>query len=135
MKTELFLRIGGLLHFCILIASALVPVKLEWKKHLAPLPVMIRQLFWIYGAFIVSVIVGFGTLASLHAESLAGGTALARTTCAFIALFWLTRLAIQLFVFDPTSHLTSRLLKLGYHALTLVFIYFAVVFGFAAIAT
>lgn len=135
MKTELFLRIGGLLHFCILIASALVPAKLNWKKHLAPLPPMMRQLFWIYGAFIVLVIVGFGTLASLHADSLASGTALARTICGFIALFWIGRLAIQLFVFDPTPYLANSVLKLGYHALTTVFIYFALVFGFAAIAT
>ena len=135
MKTELFLRIGGLLHFCILIASALVPTKLGWKKHLAPLPVMMRQLFWIYGAFIVFVIVGFGTLVSLHADSLASGSALARTVCAFIALFWIGRLTIQLFVLDPSPYLTNAILKAGYHALTLVFIYFAIVFGFAAIAT
>jgi hypothetical protein len=51
----------------------------------------------------------------------------------FIALFWTARLFIQFFVFDAKPFLTSTFLKVGYHGLTLVFLYQAVVLFWAAI--
>jgi hypothetical protein len=50
---------GGLLHFVILIASALTPRMLNWRANLASLHPFLRRLFWIYGVFIVLVIVSF----------------------------------------------------------------------------
>ncbi|MBM3841150.1 MAG: hypothetical protein FJ398_24985 [Verrucomicrobia bacterium] len=100
MKLKTMLRIAGALHFCVLIASALVPRGLHWRENLAPLPRLVRQLFWVYGAFIVLCIASFGTLTLLHATRMAEGDAVVRSLCAFIALFWLTRLGVQLFVVD-----------------------------------
>ena len=131
MKT--LLQIGGLLHFAILIASALTPGVLEWRRHLVTLPVLLRQLFWVYGSFIVLVIVSFGTISLAHPSALASGDPLARTVCGMIALFWLARLGVQWFVFDTKPWLTNILLKLGYHALTLGFIALALIYGCAAI--
>ena len=91
-----------------------------------------RQLIWVHGAFIVLVIVGFGVLSLIFSAELATGSPLARGVCAFIALFWATRLAVQLLYFDAKAHLTSPLLKIGYRGLTVVFVYHAVVYGFAA---
>jgi hypothetical protein len=42
MKT--LLQIAGLLHFCILIASALVPKVLDWRGELHKLPPLFAQL-------------------------------------------------------------------------------------------
>ena len=52
----------------------------------------------------------------------------------FIAIFWLARLGIQLALFDAKPLLTSIVLKVGYHGLTAVFTYFAIVYGMAALA-
>jgi hypothetical protein len=134
MDFELFIFIAGLLHFGILLASALVPKVLDWRESLQHLDPLFRQLVWVHGAFIVLVIVGFGLLSVVFAAELASGTRLARGVCSFIAFFWGARLAVQFFVFDPKPHLTSMFLKLGYHGLTIVFLYLVVVYSLAALA-
>ncbi len=132
MNLELLIFVGGILHFGILIASALVPNVLDWKESLGKLNVLFRQLIWVHGAFIVLVIIGFGLLSVVCASELVGGTLLARSVCAFIALFWATRLGVQFFVFDAKPYLNNAFLKLGYNGLTVVFGYLAVVYSLAS---
>ena len=131
MKT--LIQLGGLVHFAILIASALTPGVLEWRRHLASLPSLLRQLFWVYGSFIVLVIVAFGTMSIAHAGALASGDPLARSVCGLIAIFWGARLTVQLFVFDASPFLTNALLKVGYHMLTIAFVALTLIYGRAAI--
>src|SRR6476620_8793477 len=100
MNLERLIFLGGILHFGILIASALVPQVPDWKAALRQLDGLTRQLVWVHGAFIVLVIIGFGLISILFAHELASGTPLARGVCCFIALFWIARLAVQFFVFD-----------------------------------
>ena len=128
------LRIAGFMHFGLLTASALTPRALDWRANLASLHPFLRRLFWVYGSFIVLIIVAFGTFTLCHGAEMAGGTPLGRSLCLFIAAFWAARLAVQLFVFDARPFLTTAFYKIGYHALTLVFIYFAAVYGVAAVA-
>jgi len=130
----LLLQAGGLLHFGILIASTLVPRTLNWSGHLAKLPPFLRQLFWVYGGFIVLVIVGFGTLTLRHAPAMSAGEPVARALCGLIAIFWAARLAVQWFVFDARPFLTNALLSAGYHALTLGFIYLTAIYAWAALS-
>ena len=131
---QTLLRIAGLLHFGLLIASALTPRALDWRANLAALHPFLRRLFWVYGSFIVLVIVAFGTLTLCHGAEMAAGTPLGRSLCLFIAVFWLARLFVQLFVFEARPFLTTWFYKIGYHGLTVVFIYFAAVYGFASVA-
>lgn len=131
MKT--LIQLGGLLHFAILTASALTPRVLDWNRYLAPLPTLFRQLFWVYGSFIVLVIVSFGTISLTNADALASGQPLARAVCAMIAIFWAARLAVQFFVFDATPFLTNALLKLGYHLLTIAFLSLVVIYGYGVL--
>jgi hypothetical protein len=44
MNLDVLIRIGGVLHLGILIASALVPGALEWKRELEKLRPLSRQL-------------------------------------------------------------------------------------------
>ena len=127
------LVIGGLLHFVILIASALTPRLLDWRGNLATLHPFLRRLFWVYGAFIVLTIVSFGTLTLFHADELASAAPLARTVCAIIAIFWLARLAVQFFVFDARPFLTTVFRRVGYHGLTLLFAALVFIYGSAAL--
>jgi hypothetical protein len=128
------LLLAGVCHFGILTASALVPRVLDWKGELKSLSPLSRHLIWTHGAFIVLTIVAFGVITVANAPELAGGAKVARWFCGFVAAFWGARLAIQLFLFDARPFLTSALLKLGYHGLTAVFTYLAVVYAWAAIA-
>ncbi|HEY7087568.1 MAG TPA: hypothetical protein VH518_05720, partial [Tepidisphaeraceae bacterium] len=128
------IRIGGLLHFAILIAGVLMPRVLDWRTELRKLNPTSRHVIWVHGVFIFLTIIAFGLIAMIHAPLLAAGTSgLARSICAFIALFWGVRLIIQFALFDPGPLLSTPLLKLGYHGLTVVFIYFGLIFGWAAL--
>ncbi len=132
MDLASWIFVGGILHFGILLASASVPRVLDWRSSLDKLDPLFRQIVWIHGAFIVIVIVGFGLLSLLFSADLSDGSPLARGVCLFIGLFWAARLALQLFVVDAKDHLNSTLLKIGYHALSVVFLYHATVYGTAA---
>ena len=130
---KMLIQLGGVVHFAILIASALTPGVLEWRRHLATLPPLLRQLFWVYGSFIVLMIVAFGIISFAHASALASGDPLARSICAVIAIFWGARLAVQWFVFDAAPFLTNTLLKAGYHTLTVAFVALTTIYARAAI--
>ena len=125
--------LGGLGHFAILLASAQVPRVLDWKHELAPLHPFVRQLFWVYGAFIVLTIAGFGVLTLMNVDALAAGSQLARGTAALVAVFWAVRLAVQCFVFDARPYLTNAWRRLGYHTLTAAFVFFTLLYGYLAL--
>ena len=131
---ERLIFLGGVLHLGILIASALTPGVLDWKRELERLRPLSRQLVWVHGTFIVLTIIGLGVISLIAPRELASGTILARAICAFIAMFWLCRLAVQFFVFDARPFLTRTYLKLGYHGLTIVFFVLVATYGFAAVA-
>ena len=127
------LLLAGALHFAILSASALVPKVLDWKTALAPLPPFLRTLFWVYGVFIVLMIISLGALTLMHADAMARGEPVARSVAAVIAVFWGARLAVQLFVFDARPLLTTAWLRCGYHALTLAFVFLTTTYTYAAL--
>lgn len=122
---------AGWLQLSILVASSLVPVRLNWRESLAGLPRLHRQLYWVYGGYVVLSIVALGTISLLCAGELAQGSLLARAFCAYAALFWGIRLALQ-GVLDVREFLTAWWLKAGYYGLTVVFASLTAIFGFAA---
>ena len=125
-----WIRLAGAGQLCVLVASALVPLKLNWKRDLASLPKLHRQLYWTYGGYVV---LGYVTLAILSlacAEELAAGSRLARGVCAYGMLFWGIRLSLQS-VLDVKPHLTAWWLTAGYHTLTALFVFFTAVYGYA----
>jgi hypothetical protein len=127
------IRIGGVLHFGILIASFLTPQTLDWRSELKKLRPISRQLVWVHGAYIVLTIIAFGLILTTQAPALAAPSGLARSFCLFVALFWGIRLAIQFFYFAPGELLNKLYLKVGYHGLTVVFTYLTSVFTYAAV--
>jgi hypothetical protein len=134
MRREQFMLIAGVLHFGILFASVLVPQVLDWRTSLRSLDGLSRQLIWVHGLFIVLIIVLFGVLSIVFRSDLVDGTPLARGVCALIAVFWAARLCVQFFVFNAGPYLKTPTLKLGYHGLTIVFVYHVAVYSWAALS-
>jgi len=132
MKLDLLLTIAGLLQLSLLGAGAAMQHVTGMRTETARLNPFHRQLFWVYLVFIGFTLAGFGVVTLLNAQALAAGTPLARSLCGFIALFWLLRLLVQLFVLDVTPYLTDIWRRIGYRALTVVFIYLPLVYGWAA---
>lgn len=134
MNSETLLRLGGIMQLGILTASALVPGTLKWRKELAGLSALSRQLIWVHGGYIVLTIAAMGLVSLCEATELAGGSLLARSICLFVAVFWSVRLTIQLLLFDGQPYLTRRAFKLGYHALTVAFATLSFIYVWVAIA-
>ena len=129
---ELLIFMAGVGQLGVLIASAVVPFRLKWKTELAGLTRLHRQMYWVYGGYVVLAIVAFSLISLFNAAELARGSGLARGVCGYIAVFWGARLVLQ-GVFDVKEHLSAWWLRLGYHALTALFAGFVLVYGLAAL--
>lgn len=125
------IRIAGGMQIGILVASSLVPFRLDWKQALGGLPRLHRQLYWIYGGYVVLAIVALGVICLLNPAELASRTLLARSVCAYIAAFWGIRVSLQA-VLDVREFLTAWWLTAGYHLLTVLFLSFTVLFAWVA---
>jgi hypothetical protein len=124
---------AGVGQLSVLFAAALVPFRLNWRGELQCLSRLHRQMYWVYGGYIVLSIVAFAALSILNSRELAGGSALARGFCAYVAVFWGIRVGLQA-VFDVKDHVTTWWLKAGYFVLTLMFTALAVVYTWAALS-
>ncbi len=123
---------GGIAQAGVLVASSLVPFRLDWKKELAGLSTLHRQMYWIYGSYVVLSIVAFAVISIAHHSEVAAGSGLARAFCGYVAVFWGIRLVLQA-VLDVKAHLTAWWLTAGYHLLTVLFALFTVLYGYAAL--
>jgi hypothetical protein len=121
---------AGIGQLCVLIASSLVPVRLTWRTTLSELPKLDRQLFWVYGGYVVLSITSLGLISTFNADELAAGSNLARCFCAYATMFWGIRLSLQPFL-DAKPFLTNWWLRCGYHLLSVVFASFTIVFASA----
>jgi alginate O-acetyltransferase complex protein AlgI len=124
--------IAGAGQLSVLIASSLVPLRLKWQEAFAALPRLHRQMYWVYGGYVVLAIIAFGLLSLTNAEELAAGGPLARGVCLYIAAFWGIRVLLQ-GVLDAKPFLTTWWLALGYHGLTVLFGYFTAVYSLVAL--
>jgi len=130
---KLLLQLAAAVQLLILIASASTPRVLDWRKNLAVLHPFLRKLFWVYGVFLVMVIIAFAVLTFRHADAMAAREPVARSLCLFIAIFWGARLLVQFAIFDARPFLTNWFYKTGFHALTIIFAFLTFVYGKAAL--
>ena len=130
---KLLLQLAAAVQLLILIASASIPRALDWRKNLALLHPFLRKLFWVYGVFVVMVIIAFAVLTFRHADAMAAREPVARSLCLFIAIFWGARLLVQFAIFDARPFLTNWFYKTGFHALTIIFAFLTFVYGKAAL--
>lgn len=130
---KLLLQLAAAVQLLILIASASTPRVLDWRKNLAVLHPFLRKLFWVYGVFVVMVIIAFAALTFRHADAMAAREPVARSLCLFIAIFWGARLLVQFAIFDARSFLTNWFYKTGFHALTIIFAFLTFVYGKAGL--
>jgi hypothetical protein len=122
---------AGLGQLSVLIASSLVPFRLNWREELRCLSRLHRQMYWVYGGYVVLSIIAFAALSIFNSSELASGSGLARGFCGYIAVFWGVRVALQA-IFDVKDHLTAWWLRMGYVGLTLMFTAFTVIYSWAA---
>ena len=116
------LWLAGFGHFCVLIASFQVPVRMRWREDLTKLLPVNRKLMWTYGAFIVLTIVAFGALTlALHDELLRGDRA-ALGLAAFIGVFWMMRLVMDFTVHTHADWPRGKRFVVAHVMLTALFV-------------
>jgi len=122
-------------HLLILIASAQVPSRLNWRHDLRNLAPFNRKIFWTYGAYIVLCIMSFAALTWLLHDDILAGVHAARALAAFIAIFWTVRVGIDIFWFDYRDWPPGNALIAGHSLLTTLFAAIATVYWCAAFFT
>ena len=118
---DLSLWLAGAGHFAVLLASAQVPYRLEWKRDLAQLKPVNRKLLWVHGGFTVLTILGFGVLTlALHEELLRGDRA-ALALALFIGIYWSSRIFVDMFYFSHRDWPRGRSFVVGHILLVCLF--------------
>jgi hypothetical protein len=131
MTLHVLLVLAGLFHFALLPVSLAVPRVMDWRRELAGLHPLSRQIVLVHGGFIVGIIIAFGALTLAFAGSMAAGTEPGRTLAGLMGAFWGARLVIQLAYYHPKHWPKMAWVMPGRYALTALFTYWAAVYGAA----
>ena len=120
------IQLAGAFHLVIAAANFILPAMLRYRENLEKVSTIIRQIFCVHADYIVLVLVGFGLVSLLFPAELAGASPLGRFMAAFLALFWGSRVVVQLTYYDAAI---KREHPCGNIFFLLVFIYLTVVFA------
>ena len=101
MNPELHIRICGVILLILAASHVAFPRFFNWREELSRLSLLNRQIFLVHTLFIGLLLVLLGLLSLFGAPLLTIPSPLATVLLIGIALFWLTRLAVQLFVYSP----------------------------------
>ncbi|HKN60055.1 MAG TPA: hypothetical protein VJW93_02680 [Candidatus Acidoferrales bacterium] len=121
---------AGAVQLAILAANFVMPEKLRCRENLVRVSPMIRQVFIVHWIYILGILAIFSALCFRFAPELASGSRIGHFLSAAIALFWLPRIPIQLFVYDAELRRQHRL---GDVAMLLAIAFVVLVFGAAAL--
>jgi hypothetical protein len=125
-----WLWVAGAIQLVIIAANFALPRKLRCRENLVKVSPMIREVFVVHWLYIVLVLGIFTTLCFWFSPELAGGSRLGRFLSLAMAIFWLLRVPIQLFFYDPETRRQNRLADVAF---LLTFSYLGIVFGAAAL--
>jgi hypothetical protein len=125
-----WIQVSGAVQLAIGLANLPLASRLQYRKNLAGASAIVREVFYVHTAYIVLVVLGFAALSLLFPAELAGGQPLGRFLSAFLAIFWLLRVPIQLFYYPAEIRRQNRLADVIF---TVAFVFLAIIFGLAAI--
>jgi hypothetical protein len=134
MTLETAVRLAGLGQLALAAASTAIPRVLRWRQETAVLRPLLRQLFWIYAAYILGFHVAFGLLSSSRPAWLLDGSGLATAVSGFIGLYWGVRLVLQFTYVDRSDAPKGRWFRAAEVALVLLFVALSTVYGAAFVA-
>jgi len=121
---------AGAVHLGIIAANVPLPGRLRVRERLAGVPRFMRQIFYVHWLYIVIVLGMLAALCFRFARELAGATAMGRFLSTFMAAFWLLRIGLQIFYYDPEIRRQNRALDTLYMVALVALV---AVFGTAAL--
>lgn len=106
--------LAGAVQAGIVFANIPLPRRLRVRENLARVPAFLRQIFYVHWIYIVLVVGLFSALCFGFASDLTGATPLGRFLSAFLCAFWLLRVLLQWFYYDPEIRRANRWLDALY---------------------
>lgn len=112
MKT--CLQIAGALQLALSLAHFGFSRRFGWRQELQRVSLLTRQIFWVHTAFLMLVLLGFGSVSLLYTDELLSGGPLGRFLLGGLTTFWIVRWYCQFFVYRPelwrgnTLHTTAH---------------------------
>jgi hypothetical protein len=118
MTTALEIRLvylAGVIYTGIVLVNFILPRKLKTSENMASVPRFLRQVFYVHWFYIVLIVAFFAALCFGFPEDLMGASGVGRFLSAFMAGFWLIRVVLQLFFYDPELRRQIRALDALYN--------------------
>lgn len=100
MNLDVQMKMAGALLVALGLAHSLFGRFFKWEKELAQLSLLTRQIFQVHCFFISFSLVLMGACTLFYTNALLRSGRLSRVVLTGFVLFWLIRLAFQLFVYD-----------------------------------
>jgi hypothetical protein len=122
--------LAGLAQIGLVSGSLAIPKILNWRGELAKVNLLIKQMFWVYAAYIVVINLCFGLISVFAYRDLTDGSKLAVLINGFIAVYWISRVFVQFLYFDRASFPTGIWPKIGETVLIMLFIFLSVVYSY-----
>lgn len=124
------LWVAGMIQVAIALANFVLPRKLKYRENLARVEPIIRQIFLVHSGYIVGIVLLFAAVTLGFQSELASGHGLGRFLAASMAVFWFSRVPLQLFYYDRGLRLANRA---GDAAMTFALLFLAATYTAAAL--
>lgn len=131
MNIDFHLKVAGALLVVLGLAHSLFSRYFNWRKELAELSLLTRQIFLVHCFFISLSVVLAGVCTLLYTNALLTSGTLSRVVLAGFVVFWLARLAVQLFVYDPAIWRGNDFYTFMHIAFSIFWAYVVLVYGAA----
>ncbi|HTC95648.1 MAG TPA: hypothetical protein VK699_19550 [Terriglobales bacterium] len=132
MTLELNLRIVGAMLITLGLAHGAYGKRFNWKTDLAKLSLLNRQIFIVHCFFISLTLVLMGGITLFYTGALLEPTGLSRVGLMAVIVFWLCRLFIQFFVYDPALWRGNKFNTRMHVLFSAIWVYVVLTYFFAA---
>ncbi|HZY40007.1 MAG TPA: hypothetical protein VFE53_25315 [Mucilaginibacter sp.] len=123
------IRLAGLGQVMLALGSLAVPGVLSWRAELIKVQPLIKQMFWVYAAYIFVINLCFALLSIFDSHDLQNGSTIAILITGFISLYWVSRVLIQFFYFDRKNFPAGGWHRAAEVLLVAAFVFFSLVYG------
>ena len=131
MNVYLQLKITGTLLIALGLAHSFFGRYFKWKKELAQLSLLTRQIFLVHSFFIALSVILIGACTLFYTEALLRSGTLSRVVLTGLVAFWLVRLGFQIFVYDPAIWRGHRFYTFMHVVFSLFWAYVVITYGAA----
>jgi hypothetical protein len=131
MNIIFHLRVVGVLLVLLVLVNVLVPRRFHWRREMASLSLVNRQIFEVHAIFIGLTLAMFAALLLTCAPALVEPTTLARAVLGGLTVFWFLRLLMQWFYYSPRLWRGQRFNTTMHLVFTATWVYFTATFAAA----